>query len=358
MIIKFKKKINESIDKITDAIIIHDFSEPDYSLTIDITKKMLANNIHCINIFCEPYKFFGKRHLDVYKKFHETIETLKKDNYYFKCNDIVTKLYKRTDMFKAIELAYEIQYYISINFMQDIGKNIQKVVSRYNKKVEEMLNKQLTIFIGGCGTNIYSKYGGDLKSIYISNYKINKKNSLNGSIILSANTNCLDGSRINYKAHINDYVNKEEDIINYLKNVKEVLIVCGLGGLYGTSGLIYLSDLCKKLDIKCSAIVSLPFEFEGKARLVASQEALEKCKCDEIIKIDMEKFKKIILYKNAGKGTVCNHFNDIDKLFLEYIESYEYYYINKDRLYGKKFNEIIENRLDEELEKISDIDSD
>ena len=83
--------------------------------------------------------------------------------------------------------------------------------------------------------------------------------------------------------------------------------------------MIYLSDLCKKLNIKCSAIVSLPFKFEGKARIITSQEALKNCKCDEIFKIDMEKYRKIIFYKNVGIGTVCDYFNDIDKLFLEYI---------------------------------------
>lgn len=213
--------------------------------------------------------------------------------------------------------------------MQYMDKPI-KNVSQNNKKTNEMFDEQLTMFIGGCGANIYSKYNGNLKSVCISNYKINKGNSTKNSIILNLNAIYLTGSEIDYKTLINYYRNKENEIINYLNNIKEVLIVCGLGGLYGTSGMIYLSDLCKKLNIKCSAIVSLPFKFEGKARIITSQEALKNCKCDEIVKIDMEKYRKIIFYKNVGIGTVCDYFNDIDKLFLEYIELYEYFYIMGD----------------------------
>ena len=61
---KVQEKINRIIKNIENAIIIHDVIESDYSLTIDITKKMIENNKTCIYIFCKPIDFFGKRHIE------------------------------------------------------------------------------------------------------------------------------------------------------------------------------------------------------------------------------------------------------------------------------------------------------
>lgn len=343
---KVQEKINRIIKNIENAIIIHDVIESDYSLTIDITKKMIENNKTCINIFCKPFDFFGKRHIEAYRKFYKKINQLNDDNYYFDCNNLRNILYKKMDFFKVIELVYEIQYNISVNIDCNIDKIINKVVLKYNKMIKDILNKQLTIFIGGAGKSILSKYKGDLNCICISNSTILKSKKERKFIVLDEFGNYLDGGGINYKIHIEGYKKKEKDIIKHLNNKKNVLIVCGLGGIYGTAGFLYLSNLCEKLKINCNAILSTPFSFEGKARCSAAQESLNVCKCKNTIIINMEKYKKKIFDKEVKEGTVCNYFPYIDNLFINYLDKYEYFYINEDRLYGENFI----NKINKELE--------
>ena len=123
-----QEKIIETIKGIKNAIIIHDYIEPDYSLTLDISKKLIKNGVHCINIFCKPFKFMGQKNIEQYDNFFAEITTLKNDNYYFDCDDISNYLKTKTGFFEGITIAYMVQFYISINPEMTLNDIMEQII--------------------------------------------------------------------------------------------------------------------------------------------------------------------------------------------------------------------------------------
>lgn len=282
----------------------------------------------------------GNRRLTEYREFFSEISNYG-NNYYFSCNEFRNSLYNKMSIMDVFNMVNEIQYNISIDFEEDIDNIINDVITKYNNFYYEKLKKQLTIFAGGCGSNILSKYDGGLKSIYINNYDKDFKNNKIETIILSNDACYLDDGVINYNYYIDDFKEKEEIITKYIKNVDRVLIVCGLGGIYGTAGLIYLSNLCSKLRITCDAIVSVPFKFEGKARYFAAMEALKKCHSVNLIQIKLETVKNKLSGNILKNESVSNIFNKADNMFLEYLDLYEKFYVSDKEISFKSINDYL-----------------
>ena len=57
-----------------------------------------------------------------------------------------------------------------------------------------------------------------------------------------------------------------------------VFITAGMGGGTGTGAAPVVAKVAKELDILTVAIVTLPFDFEGKRRLEQAHSGLEKLK--------------------------------------------------------------------------------
>ncbi|MGD8536110.1 MAG: cell division protein FtsZ, partial [Candidatus Aminicenantes bacterium] len=69
-----------------------------------------------------------------------------------------------------------------------------------------------------------------------------------------------------------------EKLIEILQGADMVFLTAGLGGGTGTGSTPILANLASELDMLCIAIVTLPFEFEGKVRAKQAQEGLSQLK--------------------------------------------------------------------------------
>jgi len=82
-----------------------------------------------------------------------------------------------------------------------------------------------------------------------------------------------------------------EKLIEILQGADMVFLTAGLGGGTGTGASPILANLASELDMLCIAIVTLPFEFEGKVRAKQAQEGLSQLKTavDTVIAIPNER---------------------------------------------------------------------
>ncbi|TEU06867.1 MAG: cell division protein FtsZ [Candidatus Aminicenantes bacterium] len=87
-----------------------------------------------------------------------------------------------------------------------------------------------------------------------------------------------------------------EKLIEILQGADMVFLTAGLGGGTGTGSTPILANLGSELDILCIAIVTLPFEFEGKVRAKQAQEGLSELKAavDTVIAIPNERLLQTV----------------------------------------------------------------
>ncbi|MEW6772455.1 MAG: cell division protein FtsZ [Bacteroidota bacterium] len=91
-------------------------------------------------------------------------------------------------------------------------------------------------------------------------------------------------------------VESKEDIKRALQHNTEMLfIAAGLGGGTGTGAAPVIAEVARSLNILTVAIVTLPFNFEGKKKMAYAEKGLEELKkyVDSIIVIPNEKLKEI-----------------------------------------------------------------
>ncbi|MDD8016563.1 MAG: cell division protein FtsZ, partial [Acidobacteriota bacterium] len=82
-----------------------------------------------------------------------------------------------------------------------------------------------------------------------------------------------------------------EKMIELLQGADMVFLTAGLGGGTGTGATPVLANLASEMDILVIAIVTLPFEFEGKVRSKQAEEGLAELKSavDTVISIPNER---------------------------------------------------------------------
>jgi len=87
-----------------------------------------------------------------------------------------------------------------------------------------------------------------------------------------------------------------EKLIEILQGADMVFLTAGLGGGTGTGSTPILANLASELDMLCIAIVTLPFEFEGKVRAKQAQEGLSQLKTavDTVIAIPNERLLQTV----------------------------------------------------------------
>ena len=172
--------------------------------------------------------------------------------------------------------------------------------------------RNLIIGLGGAGNNITS-YLLD-KNIYKSNFLLiqTDENTYRDTII--ENKILLD---IKNNSNIREaYYIKSIDIKKYIKSSKKVFIVAGLGGLCGSNVLFYLGEYCSKYYSNNYAIVTKPFNYEGKFRRKVANDTIEKSK---------DKFSYYKIFENQSLFEIANKDTTFSQAFDFMNESiYEY----------------------------------
>lgn len=87
-----------------------------------------------------------------------------------------------------------------------------------------------------------------------------------------------------------------ERLIEIIEGADMVFLTTGLGGGTGTGATPILANLASEMDILAIAIVTFPFEFEGKIRAKQAQEGLEELKSavDTVISIPNERLLETV----------------------------------------------------------------
>ncbi len=87
-----------------------------------------------------------------------------------------------------------------------------------------------------------------------------------------------------------------EKLIEILQGADMVFLTTGLGGGTGTGATPVLANLASEMDILVIAIVTLPFEFEGKVRAKQAEEGLKELKSavDTVISIPNERLLQTV----------------------------------------------------------------
>jgi len=110
-----------------------------------------------------------------------------------------------------------------------------------------------------------------------------------------------------------------DKITEHLKGADMVFITCGLGGGTGTGASTVISEISKELGALTVAIVTKPFAFEGKGRMVQADNGVTqlKTRVDSLITIPNQRLLSI-----GGKHmTIMEAFLKADEVLLNAVRS-------------------------------------
>ena len=153
--------------------------------------------------------------------------------------------------------------------------------------------QNLIIGLGGAGNNIISylqeKKNSDCNFLLIQTDKnTNTDTIIENKILLDIKNN----------SNIREAFNRKiSNIKKYIKSSEKIFIVAGLGGLCGSNVLFYLGEYCSKYYSNNYAIVTKPFNYEGKFRSKVANDAIEKSK---------DKFSYYKIFENQSLFEIAN----------------------------------------------------
>lgn len=110
-----------------------------------------------------------------------------------------------------------------------------------------------------------------------------------------------------------------EEITAALKGADMVFITAGMGGGTGTGAAPIVAKVAKSLDILTVAIVTKPFNFEGRRRMLQAEAGIEKLRefVDSLIVIPNERLKLL----TDKKITFLNAFQEADDVLRKGVQS-------------------------------------
>lgn len=127
--------------------------------------------------------------------------------------------------------------------------------------------------IGGCGCNtinmLFENNLSDTVNLIAINTDLAALNSLQikNKILIGENLTQGYGAGSNPEVGLKAAQESEELLVNVIKGSDIVIITAGFGGGTGTGASPLVARIARELNINCLAIVTLPFESEGKLRM-------------------------------------------------------------------------------------------
>jgi cell division protein FtsZ len=94
----------------------------------------------------------------------------------------------------------------------------------------------------------------------------------------------------------------KEQIREMLNGTKMVFVTAGMGGGTGTGAAPVIAKIAKDMDVLTVGIVTVPFSFEGKKKMMAAQTGIDamRSSCDTVLVILNDKLREI--YGNLAVG--------------------------------------------------------
>jgi len=109
-----------------------------------------------------------------------------------------------------------------------------------------------------------------------------------------------------------------DEITNLFKGVDMVFITAGMGGGTGTGAAPVVAEIAKSLGILTVAVVTKPFAFEGRRKMMSALKGIEKLKehVDSLVIIPNDNIMKIV----DEKVTIQNAFKLVDEVLSNSVQ--------------------------------------
>ena len=121
--------------------------------------------------------------------------------------------------------------------------------------------------------------------------------------------------------HIGEQISLEhtDTIKNLIKDKEEIIIISCFGGGFGTGASTVFAQIAKKLGIKTSAIITIPFYFDGKRKEAVAKNGLDELK-KYIEKIDIVDGQNILVpenFKMTYYEALQKKASEVEKIFVK-----------------------------------------
>jgi cell division protein FtsZ len=173
------------------------------------------------------------------------------------------------------------------------------------------------IGVGGGGSNaidnMYKRGIQDVDFVVCNTDAQALKNSaIETKLQIGINLTSGLGAGANPEVGKNAAIESKEEIKELLSNnTKMLFITAGMGGGTGTGAAPVIASIARKLDILTVGIVTLPFSFEGKKKLLQAQAGIEELRqhCDTVLIILNDRLRSVL-----GNLSIGNAFAQADNV--------------------------------------------
>lgn len=157
------------------------------------------------------------------------------------------------------------------------------------------------IGIGGSGSNTVTRmmrYGINGIELIAINTDLQDLDKANAHRKLRIGRSTTDGLGTGMNPRVGEKAAEEdkEVIKEVLKDSDLIFIACGLGGGTGTGAAPVVAEISKEMGILTVAVVTIPFSFEGKERILIAKKGLKKLtgRVDTLIPVSNDRLLSVI----------------------------------------------------------------
>jgi cell division protein FtsZ len=179
--------------------------------------------------------------------------------------------------------------------MSDNMKDYRFDLPKNNKSIIKVIG------VGGGGSNavnhMYNQGIKDVEFVVVNtDAQALKSSPVPLKIQLGANLTEGLGAGANPERGRNAALESKEEVRELLSdNTRMVFITAGMGGGTGTGAAPVIAKIAKDMDILTVGIVTAPFVFEGRKKMIAAQKGIEELRanCDTVLVILNDKLREI-----------------------------------------------------------------
>lgn len=190
----------------------------------------------------------------------------------------------------------------------------------FDINTRETIVKIKVVGAGGGGTNAVNRMIEDevqhVDFIVVDTNAVSVSNS-NAKNIIQIGENHAQGIGAGANPEIGEESAKEnlDEIESTLINTDLLFLTAGMGGGTGTGALPVIAEVAKEMNILTIGIVTKPFKFEGKTRMLNAEKGIAKLKeqVNSLIVIENDKLLKL----SNENLTILNAFKQADNILKQ-----------------------------------------
>lgn len=173
------------------------------------------------------------------------------------------------------------------------------------------------IGVGGGGSNaVNNMYKRGIKDVSFvvcnTDAQALKNSPIQDRLQIGINLTGGLGAGANPEVGKNAAIESKEEIKELLSDgTKMLFVTAGMGGGTGTGAAPVIASIARKLDVLSVGIVTLPFSFEGKNKLLQAQEGIKELRqhCDTVLVILNDRLRAVL-----GNLSIGNAFAQADNV--------------------------------------------